>query len=101
MAGDRSRVRRRLASECLALARDTSDLQIRSSLLDMAQKWLDLAELCEHDAWNRSLRRRAIQSAIGKELQFLYGLPQPLPHRFLALLVQMNAEQDGDGAADS
>jgi hypothetical protein len=40
---DRSRERRRFAAECLALAQRTADLNARASLIDMAQKWLDLA----------------------------------------------------------
>jgi hypothetical protein len=40
---DRSRERRRFAAECLALAQRTADLTARASLIDMAQKWLDLA----------------------------------------------------------
>jgi hypothetical protein len=35
--------RREFAGECLALAKQTQDLKIRASLLDMAQKWLELA----------------------------------------------------------
>jgi len=66
MASDRSREARRLASECLALARQTSDPLARTSRLDMAQKWIDLAELSEHDPWNDALRRRVIQAAIGQ-----------------------------------
>jgi hypothetical protein len=30
----------------------------------MAQKWLDLAERSEHEAWNTNLRLRALQTAI-------------------------------------
>jgi hypothetical protein len=40
---DRSDEFRAAASECLRLARTTSDESIRASLLDMAQKWFDLA----------------------------------------------------------
>jgi hypothetical protein len=98
MAGDRSRERRRLASECLDLARQTSDLPLRASLLEMAQKWLDLAELCEHNAWNEMLRMRAIQAAIGRELQSCYELRRELPPHILALLVELDAERDHDGA---
>jgi hypothetical protein len=90
MVGDRSRERRRLAAECLAVAKQTSDFGVRASLLEMAQKWLDLAELCEHDAWNQALRLRALQAAIGKELRVHYELPQQLPRRILTLLMQLN-----------
>jgi type IV pilus biogenesis protein CpaD/CtpE len=52
MSSDRSRARRQLAEECLAAAKRISDVQVRASLFEMAQKWLDLAERREHDAWN-------------------------------------------------
>ena len=90
MPGDRSRERRRLAAQCLAVAKQTADLQVRAFLLEMAQKWIDLAELCEHDGWNEALRLRALQAAIGKELRAQYELPRELPHRILTLLMQLN-----------
>jgi hypothetical protein len=94
MAGDRSRELRRLAAECLTLARHTSDARVRAALLEIAQKRLDLAELGEHDAWNQTLRLRALQVAIGKELHTLYVVPQALPHRLLTLLMQLNPAQE-------
>jgi hypothetical protein len=93
MAGDRSREMRRLASECLAAARQTSDPVIRISRLDMAQTWIDLAELSEHDPWNDALRRRAIQAAIGQKLRRLYGASPDLPHHMLTILMQLNSDQ--------
>jgi hypothetical protein len=93
MPGDRSREYRRLASGCLALARQNSDLQARASLLIMAQRWLDLAELAEHNAYNRSLQRLAVQAAIGEELKALCGPSRRLPPHLLALLAQLNAEE--------
>jgi hypothetical protein len=45
VAEDRAQELRRFAAECLTLARQASDLNIRASLLDMAQKWLELS--CE------------------------------------------------------
>jgi hypothetical protein len=94
MAGDRSRELRRLAAECLTLARHISDSRARAALLEIAQKRLDLAELSEHDAWNQTLRLRALQAAIGKELHALYGVPRALPHRLLTLLMQLNSAQE-------
>jgi hypothetical protein len=41
---DRSYERRQFAAECLALAQCASDLNVRASLIDMAQKWLQLAD---------------------------------------------------------
>src|ERR1700730_15671098 len=96
MAGDRSRELRRLAAEGLPLARHNSDSRVRAALLEIAQKRLDLAELSEHDAWNQTLRLRALQAAIGKELRGQYELPNELPHQLLTLLMQLNAQQDGN-----
>jgi hypothetical protein len=80
----------------LALARDTSDFALRASLVEMAQKWLDLAELCEHDGWNEALRMRAIQAAIGQELRSRYELPRALPPHILALLIGLDAGPEHD-----
>lgn len=96
MSGDWSRERRRMAAECLAVAKQTSDARIRASMVEMAQKWLDLAELSEHDGWNEALRLRALEAAIGQELRALYELPYKLPHRLLTLLMQLNAQADTD-----
>jgi hypothetical protein len=96
VSGDRSRERRRMAAECLAVARQTSDSGIRASLVEMAQKWLDLAERSVHDGWNEALRLRALEAAIGQELRALYELPYSLPHRLLTLLMQLNAQIDTD-----
>jgi hypothetical protein len=96
MLGDRSRERRRMAAECLAVAKQTSDSGVRASLVEMAQKWLDLAELSEHDGSNEALRLRALEAAIGHELRALYELPQNLPHGLLTLLMQLNALSSAD-----
>jgi hypothetical protein len=85
-----------LAAECLALAKQTSDVPARAFLLEMAQKWLESAERSEHDGWNESLRLRALEATIGLELQAFYELPQDIPHRLLTLLMQLNA----DGGTD-
>ena len=96
MAGDRSRELRRLAAECLALARQTSDLRVRASLLDMAQKRIGLAEISEYDTWNEALRLRALQAAIGEKLRAQYELPRELPHWALTLLMQLDGQGDAD-----
>jgi hypothetical protein len=93
MAGDRSREMRRLASECLASARQTPDPLVRISRLQMAQKWIDLAELSEHDPWNDTLRLRAVQAAIGQKLRNVYGTSPDLPHHMLTILLQLNSDQ--------
>jgi hypothetical protein len=93
MAGDRSREMRRLASECLASARQTPDPLVRISRLDMAQRWIDLAELSEHDHSNSALRLRAIQAAIGRQLRNVYDASPDLPHHMLTILMQLNSDK--------
>jgi len=85
-----------MAAECLAVAKQTADSGIRASLLEMAQKWLDLAERSQQDGWNEALRLRAIDAAIGQELRALYELPHKLPHRLLTLLIQLNAQSEAN-----
>ena len=97
MPGDRSREHRRLATECLTLARQTSDAKVRVSLLEMAQRWFTLAELAERDAYTLLLRRRAIQAAIGEELNTLYRVSRCLPPYLLALLAQLKAASEENG----
>jgi hypothetical protein len=50
----------------LAIAKQASDFRIRASFVQMAQRWLDLAELSEHGEWNGALRLRAVAAAIGE-----------------------------------
>jgi hypothetical protein len=95
---DRSRQWGRLGSEWLGLAQRTSDPKARASLLAVSHGCLDLAERSERDGRDQLLRRRAIQADIGRGLRDFYSLPSDVPHRLLALLVQMNAtaaKQDG------
>jgi hypothetical protein len=58
---------RELAAFCLAMAERASGLRDRASLLKIAQKWHDLAEIDERDA----ARLRAVQLEIGRELRTL------------------------------
>jgi hypothetical protein len=97
MASHRSEEYRRLAAECLAMAQQSSDNNLRPSLAEMSQRWLDLAELAEHGAWNKALRRRAIQAAIGDGLKKLHRLSPSLPPHVLALLAQLNVENTRNG----
>src|ERR1700704_3171118 len=94
MANDPSRERRRRASQCLELARQTDELNARASLLAIAQKWLDLAEASEHNAWNEALRARAIQAAIGREVAVMYPPPQDLPERLFDLLRRLDRPRE-------
>jgi hypothetical protein len=61
---DRSRELRRMAAECLAAAKQTFDAGVRASLVELAQKYLGLAERSEHEGWNEALRLRALEAAI-------------------------------------
>ena len=92
MSVNRSRQRRQHACECLAMAKRASDVNIRACLVEMAWKWLDLAELDEWDNWQKALRLRAIQTKIGQELRSQYELPDELPHGILTLLMQLNEQ---------
>jgi hypothetical protein len=85
-----------MAAECLATAKQTFDAGIRASLVEMAQRYLDLAERSEHDGWNEALRLRALEAAIGQELRALYALPEHIPHRLLTLLMQLDAQGETD-----
>jgi hypothetical protein len=84
MVSDRAGTYRRLAAECLTLARQTSDETVRTSLLTMAQTLLDLAELRQ-----RSAEHHIVRTAIGRELKTLYQLSNCLPPHLLALLTQL------------
>jgi hypothetical protein len=88
---DRSQQWGRLGLEWLRLAQRTSDPRARVSLLAVSQGCLDLAE---RDSRDPSLRRRTIQAAIGQGLRDLYSVPSEVPHQVLALLAQMNAQNE-------
>jgi hypothetical protein len=70
------------------LSQQTSDFNLRVSLLPIAQKWLDLAELGprHYDATDFG----AMRTQIGRELRALYALPHMLPHQLFTLLAQLN-----------
>jgi hypothetical protein len=87
---DRSQELRRMATECLAVAKQTLDAGTRASLVEMAQRYLDLAERSEYDGRNEALRLRALEAAIGQELRALYVLPEHIPHRLFTLLMQLD-----------
>ena len=102
----RLRERRQRACECLAMAKQASDENSRAFLVEMAWKWLDLAELDEWDNWQKALRLRAtqkalrllaIQTKIGRELRAQYEPPEELPDPLLTLLNQLDVQQDGKG----
>src|ERR1700730_1646054 len=86
----RSPERRQRACECLAMAKLASDAKNRAFLVQMAWKWLDLAELDDWDNWQKALRLRTIQTKIGKGLRAQYELTEELPHGMLTLLMQLN-----------
>jgi hypothetical protein len=83
-----------MAAECLAAARQTFDAGVRASLVEMAQRYLDLAERSEHDGWNEALPLRAMEAAIGQELRALYPPPEHIPHRLFTILMQLDSQGD-------
>ena len=94
MLGDRSRERRRMAAECLAASKLTTDFRVRASLVEMAKKWHDLAERSEHGGSNAALG--LLEAAIGQELRALFEPPQILPPHLLTLLMQFDAQTAAD-----
>jgi hypothetical protein len=97
MSSDRSRARRQLAEECLALAQQIADTNLRASLVAMAQRWLDLSER-EPQKHDEAIFR-ALRAKIGGELRAQYELPDELPHGIITLLMQLNEPQDGESCA--
>jgi hypothetical protein len=96
MSDDRSPDRRERAVEYLTFAQQIADPKIRVSVLGMAQKWLDRAELSDaelhrEDASDKALRLRAIQTQIGRELRTRLGLPRELPPRIFTALMQLDS----------
>ena len=81
---ERSHDRRRLAAECLALARQAPDPRDRAFLLDMAQKWLRLAEI------GREYRLHHLPTALGPELRAQFELSLELPSQMRALLTRID-----------
>jgi hypothetical protein len=88
MPAKRSREWRRLAAQCLAVAKQTDDVQVRTTLVEMAQRWFELAQRAEQESRNL----RVLQAAIGQELRTLYAVPHHLPHKVLAVLIQLSGE---------
>jgi hypothetical protein len=91
MSVDRSRERRQRVCECLAMAKQASDANIRGLLVEMAWKWFDLAELDEWNNWEKAWRVCAIRTKIGRELRGQFELPQEMPPPILALLAEIDA----------
>jgi hypothetical protein len=81
------------------MAKRASDVNIRACLVEMAWKWLDLAELDESDDWEKAWRVRAIQRNIGRELRAQLDLPQKMPPPMLALLTQIDASRNAKSGA--
>jgi hypothetical protein len=96
MSADRSREQRRVAAEFMATASLITDSNIRASILALAEKWLDLAKrgTDQPEALDRAACLRKIQTKIGQQLRANYDLPQELSDRMLALLMELNAQQN-------
>src|SRR5580704_17115322 len=98
MPDDRLDKRREIAAERLTMAQQISDLDLRASFVAMAQKWLDRAHdepgSDLPDARNSAFSHYVIQTNIGRELRGQFELSQEMPHRILALLMQINNRPD-------
>src|SRR5258708_3109302 len=83
---------RRLAIEFMATARLITDSNIRTSILALAEKWLDRAERgsTQPEDFDRAACLRDIQTKIGQAFRAKYDLPQELSHRMRTLLMQLN-----------
>ena len=59
--------------------------------------WVDIMER-ERNPWDNTFYHRVIQTKIGQVLRAQYDqdLAQPLPHRLLTILMQLNEQQDTD-----
>jgi hypothetical protein len=94
MPVDWSRKRRERAAEYLALAENTSDMRVRTALLAMAQRWLEVSnetlEAAQQDVWDRSYYHVLMRSQIGSGLRGLFELSQELPERMHTLLAQLD-----------
>jgi hypothetical protein len=101
MQDDPSGRYRRLAAECLALARQASDPHARASLVIMSQRWLEQAERAERHASTlshasaMSSRGCVIQNAIAEQLRTLYQPSRCMPPHILALLAQLDHPENG------
>jgi hypothetical protein len=72
--------------------------RLRRQLVPNGPSPRELAELDDLDAWNKTVRLRAIETKISRELRSQYKLPKELPHRIFTLLMQLDAEQNGPRA---
>ena len=97
MLDDQAREYRRLAAECLAVARKTSASQLHANLIDIAKKWGALAERAEREA----LHCQTAQALIGEQLRDLYKTSNAMPPHLLALLAQLDDEVDTPSATES
>ena len=59
--------------------------------------WVDVMER-ERNPWENTFYHRVIQTKIGQVLRAQYDqdLAQPLPHRLLTILMQLNEQQNTD-----
>jgi hypothetical protein len=104
MADDRSRNRRKLVTPYAAAAWQTGDVDARASLLEMAQRWRNPAGEKSNPpcrgALDETLYDRVIQRGIGRQLRTEFAVRKHLPHRLLALLMQLNEQPDAGLASD-
>jgi hypothetical protein len=60
--------------------------------------WVDAMQT-KGDPWNETFYLRAIQTKIGQSMRAQYDLTQPLPHRLLTLLMQLDEPPSAKHAA--
>jgi hypothetical protein len=95
LSADPSRERRRLAVELVATARLVTDARIRTTILALGEKWLDLAD-GHRQSFDRKQGLRALQMEIGQQLLGSLDLPEELSRRLRVLLAQLNDQPDVD-----
>ena len=81
------------------MARQYADAESRSHLIDIAQRWLELAEHAERDLAKHYLRCRSIEAVIGEELRRLYEPAPYMPPQLSTLLSRLDGREYA-GAVD-
>jgi hypothetical protein len=96
MQDDQARNRRKLATECLIAARQSTDPDLCAVFLGMAQKWLDPAngdfDPSHPDDLDRAIYRQIIRANLGRELQSRFGISRDLPQQMMTLLIRLDAD---------
>jgi hypothetical protein len=87
-----------MAAACEAWAKNISDLAQQCAFKRAAQNWRERAvqeqESRPFRHWEPRVDYREMQIKIGRELQAQFDLPNDMPHQILALLMQLNNDED-------